>query len=442
MLINIDLHYHSGYSGGVGQINLTNFLETGPKKGIDVFGTGDCLHELWLGNLKNQLVETQKDSGIFQLENQKSVKFILQTELIFTCSLKRNRKSAHIVFLFPDFESISNTIRLFELWNVKNTIGRPFVICEDNEEVGNKINEILNINEFIEFIPAHIMTPEGVFGSKNPINYLEDFFGGITDEIHVMETGLSADPVILGLIPELDKFGLISNSDAHSTWLNRCGREFTSLDLNNEKFNYFEIIESFRTNSIIRTCEFNPTEGKFFLSGHRAGKERHNNDYCVYSPKFTPKDKKCPICGKKLTIGVLERALELSKIQGANREYGYLPPKQQKFIHMVPLIEILAYYYQIKTVKSKKIINIYNKIINLLGNECEMWFLDNSILEEKLSKEISTEIIDLIIKIKNGNFSFSPIGFDGTYGKLVVGKKVDFFNVNFCSKKLFQKKLM
>lgn len=442
MLINIDLHYHSGYSGGVGQINLVDFLKTGPKKGIDVFGTGDCLHEQWLKELKIQLTETFKDTGIFQLNKQDSVYFILQTELIFTSLIKKHRKSVHIVFLFPSYNSIFATLKLFEEWNVKNTIGRPFVICKNNEDVGDKLNKILDINEYIEFIPAHIMTPEGVFGSKNPINYLEDFFGGATDRIHVVETGLSADPLILGLIPELDKIGLISNSDAHSTSLDRCGREFTTLEFKKSELTFFKIIATLRNNYIQRTGEFNPTEGKFFLTGHRAGKTKHNNDYCVYSPNYTPKDKKCPICGKELTIGVLERALELSKIQGGNRKFGYLPLERPKFIHMVPLMEILAYFYQVKSSKSKKIITDYDKIINLLGNECEMWFLDNFLIEEKLNKEMPDELINLIIEIKNGNFCFSPMGFDGTYGKLVIGKKEDLFSTNFCSKKQFQKKLL
>ncbi|MHA1386699.1 MAG: endonuclease Q family protein [Candidatus Helarchaeota archaeon] len=442
MLINIDLHYHSGYSGGVGQIQLRNFLETGPKKGIDVFGTGDCLHSIWLKTLQNQLVETENDSGIFYLGKNKNVKFILQTELIFTCAIGKKRKSAHILFLFPSFSSISRILKLFKKWGVKNTIGRPFVICKDNEDVGDKLNKIVDVDEFIEFIPAHVMTPEGVFGPKNPINYLEEFFGNATDKINIVETGLSADPFILGLIPELDKIGLISNSDAHSTWLNRCGREFTTLEIKNSDFSYSEIIQLFRNKSIIRTCEFNPTESKFFLTGHRAGKAKHGKDYCVYSPGYTKKNKKCPICGKKLTIGVLERALELTKIQGANRKFGFLPLKKQKFIHMVPLIEIIAYHNNIKSVTSKRIIKVYDQIIELIGNECEMWFLENSVIREKLENNISPELIDLIIEIKKGNFSFSPIGFDGTYGKLLVGKKEDFFNVNFCSKKQYQKKLI
>ena len=119
-----------------------------------------------------------------------------------------------------------------------------------------------------------------------------------------------------------------------------------------------------------------------------------------------------------------------------------MPEKKQKFIHMVPLIEIIANHYDIKTMKSKQITKIYEQIIELLGSESEMWFLNKSLIEEKLDKKIDSELIEKIIQIKNGNFSFSPIGFDGTYGRLVIGQKEDIFKINYCSKKITQKTLI
>ena len=220
MNINVDLHYHSGASGGVGKILLDDFYEIGPKKGINVIGTGDSLHEDWLKQLKSQLVEIEKDNGLFYLKRGKDISFMLQTEVIFTCSLGNGRKSVHIILFFPSFDAITKTIKMFEKWEVKNTIGRPFVKCENNEEVGDRLNKFLELDEYNEFVPAHVMTPSGVFGSQNPINFLEEFFGGATEKINCIETGLSADPVILGMIPEFDKIGFISNSDAHSVQLN------------------------------------------------------------------------------------------------------------------------------------------------------------------------------------------------------------------------------
>ena len=455
MIINVDLHYHSGASGGVGKILLDDFYEIGPKKGINVIGTGDSLHEDWLKQLKSQLIEIENDKGLFYLNKGKKISFMLQTEVIFTCSLGKGRKSVHVILFFPSFEAITKTIKLFEKWEVKNTIGRPFVKCENNEEVGDRLNKFLELDEYNEFIPAHVMTPSGVFGSQNPINFLEDFFGGATDNINCIETGLSADPIILGMIPEFDNIGFISNSDAHSVQLNRLGREFTTFEV--KELSYHEIINNIRERKIIRTGEFHPTEGKFFLTGHRAGKKDHGTDYCVFSPKYTPKNGRCPICGKPLTIGVLERAFELTKAQNGNREYGFIPKKSQKFVHMVPLIEMLATgYFKVKSIKSKKLVKLYNDIINLIGNECELWFKPDEEIKSNLEDQIDQEVIELILNVKNGQFHFNPLGYDGAYGNLVIGQNQqlkDLFETNMIigtirypskpkKKKTVQKKLV
>ena len=414
-------------------------------KGINLIGTGDCLHEGWLQTLKEKLIEVS--DGIFALKgHEEGVQFILQTELIFTCNINnsKNRKSVHIVFLFPSYEVIDRILKLFEKWEVKNTIGRPFVKCKNNKEVGDRILKIYDQDEFIEVIPAHVMTPNGIYGSQNPIVWLKDFFGEAADRIKIFETGLSADPYVLSLIPELDDKTLISNSDAHSPALNRLGREFTTIKIKDMKFE--SIIKALRENNVIYTSEFNPTEGKYFLTGHRAGKQGHNTSYCIYSPKFVPEDKLCPICGKKLTIGVLQQAMELNKLQGGDREYGYLPPGRKKFVHMIPLIEIIGAYLGIKTYTSKKILKIYSDIVEQFGNECELWFTDQNMIQKKLSGIIDDRLIETINTIKNGNFSFHPPGFDGAYGELKIGNTIDIFEINKIyiddeTKKLIEKRL-
>jgi PHP family Zn ribbon phosphoesterase len=348
--------------------------------------------------------------------------------LIFTCRLGSGRKSTHIVFLFPSFEVIDKILNLLEKWEVKNTIGRPFVTCEDSNEVGNRILKIFDQDEYVEVIPAHVMTPNGVYGSDNPINYLNEFFGEAIQRLQVFETGLSADPIILSLIVELDDKTLISNSDAHSPALYRLGREFTTIEVNSLKFQ--SIIKSLRENNVVYTAEFNPTEGKYFLTGHRAGKQDHNTSYCVYSPKYTPKNKRCPICGKPLTIGVLERAMELSKIQGDERDFGFLPRGRKKFIHMVPLIEIIAANLRIKTLSSKTVNKMYLKVVKQFENECELWFNDEKEIEKKLDGVVDESLIRDINTVKQDNFCFEPIGYDGSYGELKIGKSNDIFEIN------------
>ncbi|MHA1734313.1 MAG: endonuclease Q family protein [Promethearchaeota archaeon] len=449
MNVNLDLHYHSGASGAVGKIRLADFLGVAPMKGISVVGTGDCLHAEgtekiktpWLDKLRGSLEETSPGSGLFTLHGRDdAVKFLLQTEVIFTCTLagKKKRKSVHVLLLFPSFEAVNGTVALLERWGVKNTIGRPFIKCEDNEEVGARLNRVLDEDDLVEFIPAHVMTPSGVFGSQNPIDHLDEFFGGATDRIHCVETGLSADPVVLGLIPELDDKGLVSNSDAHSIQLHRLGREFTSLELPRD-FQFADIVKRFRRGEIARTGEFNPAEGKFFLSGHRAGKQGHGDRYCVFSPKYTPADGRCPICGKPLTIGVLERAMELSRVQGANREFGEGPVDKQEFVHMVPLLEILSTgFFRSKSTSTRRGVKLYERVVSLIGNECSLWFEDDSVLRGAMQGQFrdleESRLVDLILSVKHGNFHYSPLGYDGTYGQLVIGEPQDpsdLFETNF-----------
>ncbi len=428
MLLNCDLHSHSGYAGGVGQISFGDLEDTMRRKGIDVFGTGDCLHFKWKEQLKRQFHE--KEDGLFAIDGN-SARYMLQTEVIFTAATKGNkgRKVVHTVLLFPSFEAVDKVVSLLSRFGVKNNIGRPFIKCDDSQDVSSRLSAILDCDDMIEAIPAHVMTPQGVLGSKNPVDSMKMFYGESIDRISAVETGLSADPEILSLIPELDDYTLVSNSDAHSAALNRLGREFTTYDI--PSVSYGNIIRAIRNNNVARTAEFNPTEGRYFLTGHRAGKVGHGDGYCVYSPKYVPKDGKCPICCKDLTVGVLERALQLREIQGGSRKFGELGPNCKDFITLVPLVEVVAKSIGVSSINSVKVASLYNYITDAMGNEVDLWFADDMTIRKRLSNiGIDDRITENIISVKNGDFSFSPPGFDGTYGELEIGRKEDIFSFN------------
>ena len=291
-------------------------------------------------------------------------------------------------------------------------------------------------------MPAHIMTPDGVFGSNVRLNYLEDFYGESSSDIKVIETGLSADPQILWLIPELDNITFISNSDAHSAALNRTGREFTTLELPST-LTYNAIIDALRKNHITRTAEFHPSEGKYFLTGHRFGRNlsyknhehksknwHEKNEYCKFSPKYDPKDKKCPICHKDLTIGALQRAYEIGEVQGASREINDYP-YNRPFIHMVPLIEVITKALGIKNASSRTATKIYYDIVKTeeIKNECELWFMPMEKIRACLEHKIDARILRAIELILCDKFYFIP-GLDGFYGDLVLGEKINFQDIN------------
>ena len=453
MKINCDLHCHSGYAGGVGNISFGDIENAMPLKGIDIVSTGDCLQKEWMKTLRSTMTEVA--DGLFARSAEKlppslsqktpfgshstercdetpisenPVKYLLQTEVIFTSPVGKGRKSVHHVLLFPSFESVERCYDLMDRWGVKLKIGRPFIKCDGRDDVAGRLYDINRIDPLIESIPAHVMTPDGVYGSKNPISYMKDFYGEGVDLINAVETGLSADPIILGQIPELDDYTLISNSDAHSSQLHRMGREFTSFDV--EKIDYPSIVRAIRNNRVLHTAEFDPTEGRYFLTGHRKDRKDHGKQYCVYSPKHSPRGNKCPICSKNLTVGVLERSQVLKEEQGGeDRYWGYRPANSPDFIHMVPLVEIIAYTLGVRSPTSKRVLQVYHEMMRWINSECEMWFMEKADIRRRLIGNIDDALIDNIIMIKDGAFSFSPMGFDGTYGRLRIGKTADIFEV-------------
>ncbi len=446
MELAIDIHAHSIFAGGTQALQLSSekiklnkkkailHLEntnlTMPLKGIDLIGTGDCQFSIWTEILKQNLIED--NCGIYTLKSFNKTYFILQTEIIFTVPVDGKSKITHVIFLFPNFISVETFRNLLDKWEVKHEkMARPFIKCISPIQVSERINEILDIDPLIEAIPAHIMTPQGVFGSNVRINQLNEFFGSVASRLRVFETGLSADPEFLALIPELDNRVLISNSDAHSSALHRMGREFTVLSIN--KFDYKGIVTALRNNKIVFTAEFPPEEGRFFLTGHRAGRKspgiHSENDYCYFSPKYVPLNDICPICQKALTIGVFQRCVELCKAQGEIRYLETIQPKQD-FIRMVPLIDILSSVLKIKTKTAKSLISHYHKIIDLVGPEKLLWQMSLDEVKSKIMDEVDSKIVSAILEVKAGNFTFHPHGFDGTYGSLVIGKKGNFKDIN------------
>ncbi|MFX1282216.1 MAG: endonuclease Q family protein [Promethearchaeota archaeon] len=461
MEVAVDLHAHSVFAGGTQSLGirpeemvnnrkkaisyLVKTNQTMPLKGIDLIGTGDCQFTMWTDILKESFIEDA--NGVFFLQNNYQTRFILQTEMIFNAKIGKYSKETHIIFLFPNFSLVETFRALLDKWGVKHQkMARPFILCQSSMQVAERLHSILDLDPWIEAIPAHIMTPQGVFGSGKGnirINHLADFFASATSRLRVFETGLSADPEFLSLIPELDNRTLISNSDAHSSALHRMGREFTVLSVS--KINYQSILSALRNNQVLYTVEFPPEEGRFFLTGHRAGRKRpgtHGDDeYCYFSPQNVPSHDICPICKKSLTIGVFQRCVEISRAQDTKRVLGEVK-SLKKFIRMVPLIDILSHVLNIKTKTSKSLISQYQQITTHIGPERMIWQLSSEEVKARLSSHIKSSIINAILKVKEGNFTFHPYGFDGVYGTLVIGQKGNYKNVNVIhSSKPIQKTL-
>ncbi|MDR1533546.1 MAG: endonuclease Q family protein [Planctomycetota bacterium] len=428
MRYNVDLHSHSGYAGGVGKISLPGVAATMAKKGIDAFGVGDCLQPAWREKFADLLEE--REAGLYALRGAagdgRKARFVMQTEVIFTSAVPSGgRKATHTVLLFPNLRAVDAAIALLLRWKVKLDMGRPFIKCADAGEVAEKCSGFMKIDPRTMVIPAHVMTPRGVFGSDHPVDRLSDVYGGFAREIAAVETGLSADPALLALLPELDGTALISNSDCHSEALARVGREFTALEITRPT--YEEIVLAIRERRILLTAEFDPAEGRYFLSGHRAGLSGHGGIGCWFSPDRLPPGCLCPVCGKKLTIGVLDRVLHLSRVQtgGRPRILGETRPNQ-KAVTLVPLVEVLAAGLGVASTAGRRVNDLFETIIGETGTEAELWDLSPGEIEARFSPLLPERAVAALAEVRRGNFSFQP-GYDGEYGGLRLGEKIAWF---------------
>ncbi len=407
MRLAVDLHSHSGHAGGVGNIPFENICKTMQIKGIDIFGTGDCMHPERFEELKT--VFTEAEPGLFQFEDYDK-RFILQTEVILTVQLNgyKNRTIAHHVILFPDFDSITKLQELMDVWGMKNTIGRPFIKCEDQVQLQERLFQIQDIHSLIEIIPAHVMTPDGIMGSKNGLDSIREFYGDFTSNIRVIETGLSADPEMLGGIPDFTELTMISNSDCHSAALNRIGREFTMLNVSNKS--YESVIDALRGGDVEFTAEFHPSEGRYFLTGHRAS--RHDSGEFVFLTDKHDSRAECPICSKMMLTGVLQRCESLTDKSVVKRD--------RRFYHLVPLIEVIAIGVGVKTLTSAKVTKPFEQITEIFGTEINLWTAEEKEIKDKLDNKVNDDIVNAITMIKRGCFEFYPPGHDGAYGRLVL----------------------
>ncbi len=406
-----DLHIHSKYSRATSKsLNLEELAIWAKKKGLNVIGTGDFTHPAWFEEIKEKLVET--DDGTFRLKPEiekqinANVKFILTVE-ISTIYKKwdKTRKVHHVVFV-PDLKTATNfREKLGAIGNIKSD-GRPILGLDSR----NLLETVLESGENSYIIPAHIWTPWfSVLGSKSGFDSIEDCYGDLSDHIFALETGLSSDPEMNWHVSKLDKFRLVSNSDAHSA--SKLAREATVFDI---EPNYYSIMNALKTGEgYTGTVEFFPEEGKYHKDGHR------KCNICL-TPEETKKyNGICPICGKPLTIGVLSRVNELSD----RKKITTLPKTAGKVFSLVPLQEIIS---EIKGVgpSSKSVTTEYEKLINEFGSELNI--LQNIPLDE-LSKT-SPLLKEAISRLRQGKV-IKQSGFDGEYGSIKL------FDKNELSKK-------
>lgn len=406
-----DLHIHSHHSMATSKQLRPEYLDYWAKiKGIKVVGTGDFTHPGWLKELKEKLEPSE--NGLYRLKDEyklpnivpetpeNEVRFLLTAEISNIYKKNGVVRKIHSVILAPDFETVEKFQAKLTSMNFNITSdGRPIL----GLDVKNLLELTLEINNRNFFIPAHIWTPWfSVFGSKSGFNTMEECFEDLSDQIYAVETGLSTDPPMNWMCSFLDKYTLISNSDAHSP--EKLGR---NANLFKCDLSYEGITDALKSQSIEKfggTFDMFPQEGKYHYDGHRKCGVRWN-------PVETLKHRGiCPVCGKKVTVGVTNRVVELSDREDITQKKNRLP-----FFSIIPLKEMLS---EIEGVgeNSKKISRIYENLIKKVGSEFNiLHFLP---LDEIRSK--AGEVIAEGVRRMRNHEVIIKEGFDGEYGEIKV----------------------
>lgn len=403
MKLFADMHIHSKYSQATSHnLNIENLEKYAKIKGLHLLGTGDFTHPLWFKELKEKLTETENQ--ILITENK--FLFILQTEVSNIFSWNGKAKKVHNVILSPSFEVVEQINEFLGKKGNLEADGRP-IFGMSCAELVEGLKEIL---DKIEIFPAHAWTPWfSVFGSMSGFDSMEECYQEHAKNIYALETGLSSDPEMNWRLSKLDRFTILSNSDSHSFWPWRIGRECNIFDL--RELSYDSLIKAIRTRKgFVGTVEVDPAYGKYHFDGHRAC------EVCLSPQQSKKLGERCPKCRRKLTIGVLNRVEEL-----ADRAEGFKPEGAQMFYTLLPLSEIISVALGVKQLYSRKIAEIYEHLISKFGTEFNVLL---GAEKEELLKIVPKKIAELILKNRKGKIPVKP-GYDGVYGEIDLEESLE-----------------
>lgn len=404
MLIS-DLHIHSRFSRATSKEGDPEHLELwARKKGIHILGTGDFTHPIWREELKEKL-EPAED-GLYRLKKEYRIqdgttpddmepRFVVTGEISSIYKKGEKTRKVHSLLILPGLEEADLLSAKLETIGNIHSDGRPILglDCRDLLEI-----MLESVPDGI-YVPAHIWTPHfAMFGAFSGFDSVEECFGDLTGHIHAVETGLSSDPPMNWRVSNLDGYQLISNSDAHSP--GKLGREANLMDI---ELSYKDLKRAIQTGEGLHgTVEFFPEEGKYHYDGHR------KCHLCLTPAQTKEYGGKCPVCGRKITIGVEHRVEAL-----ADRSQGYVREQAKAFESLVPLPEVIAEATGHSST-SVKVQRQYEDMLSKLGSEFEIL---REIPVEDIRKESGYMIAEGIRRLRKGEVQRHP-GFDGEYGTI------------------------
>ena len=403
-----DLHIHSKYSRACSRdLTMVSLAGAAATKGITLLGTGDFTHPAWFAHLRETLVPAEP--GLYTLRDDLAAevrrtlpggladhqaRFMLSVEISTIYKRDdRTRKVHHLIYQ-PDLDAAERfNRRLGRIGNLGSD-GRPILGLDSRDLL--EITLEASPDGFL--VPAHVWTPWfSAMGSKSGFDRIADCYADLADHIFAIETGLSSDPAMNWRVSSLDRYRLVSNSDAHS--LPALGREATILS---SGLSYLDVRDALRTGTGLGgTLEFFPEEGKYHADGHRV---------CgvSWSPAETrAHDFTCTACGKPVTVGVQARVDEL-----ADRPDGATPAGAPPTVeHIVQLAQVLGEINHVGP-KSKSVTTKVAHLVAALGPELAIL---RTVPLDEITRVGGEMFGEAIRRLRAGEVRRQP-GFDGEYG--------------------------
>jgi len=356
-------------------------------KGLDLVATGDALHQKWLALVEESTEESS--DGIFslkdsfkdqELSDNNESKFILTTEV-------EDMKRVHHLIIFPSIEAVK--IIRTKLKGNMDADGRPRIRMDGKEimEIAHEYGCIIG--------PAHAFTPwTSIYKTYDSI---KDCYGKMPD---FLELGLSADSEMADTIEELQNIPFLTNSDAHSPWPHRLGREFNELEIN--KLTFEGVKDAILNKHIKANYGFDPRLGKYHLTACSKCYTQYTIDDALNMKM------KCP-CGGRIKKGVDYRIYELSKWKKPHH-----PIHRPPYIHILPLAEIISITHG-KGVTTVFVQKIWKEMVTKFNNEITA--LIHAPMEDL--KIIDSKVANVINAFRNNTLQIKSGG-GGKYGEIIL----------------------
>lgn len=392
MIIRADLHIHGRYSMATSKNMVPEVIAAQAQlKGLHLVGTGDAFHQRWL-----QLIEDSTEQvadGVYSIkedrrpEKDPDLPSQNQEPLLILTAEVEDIKRVHHLLILPSIET-AHQIR-GELRGNLDSDGRPRVRMS-----GREIQELAQEKGCL-LGPSHAFTPwTSIYKEYDSI------YDCYSHKPDFLELGLSADTDMADRIEELQDIPFLTNSDAHSPWPHRLGREFNEIEIN--RIDYPSLENALKDLKIKANYGFDPRMGKYHLTAC-------TKCYHLFPVKKALEMKmKCP-CGGTIKKGVDYRIEEL-----ATWNEPHHPPNRPPYIYILPLAEIISLVYG-KGVTTVFVQKIWREMLQRFSDEISV--LINAPMEDL--EEADPKLAPVIKSFRDGTLKMQSGG-GGRYGEIIL----------------------